>query len=221
MEEFHKAWERFSSERILEFGGHTDAMWKGAHPLSACLVLPVYDRKFRNRLEPLRDALRPFPFVSLHPDHFMHITLTPIGFPVEEPTEEDEISWNDLDEIGENAHDALSGMSPFPLTLANLNAFPAAAFVEVHSEDGSLGKLCDTLRSIPGLEKTSSLPHLTIAYFHALEGSDAPDALISAIEKHRDWPVAEIEAKEVKVSLLKLDSDYPPPQARARIKFSG
>ncbi len=219
MEEFRKAWERFSSERSLEFGGHTDATWKGAHSLSACLVIPVDDGKFRDRLEPLRDALRPFPFASLHPDHFMHITLSPIGFLVDEPTEEDEISWSDLDEIEVNARKALSGVRPFPLKLANLNAFPAAAFVEVHSEDGSLEKLCGTLRSIPGLEKTSSLPHLTLAYFHALEGSDAPDALISAIEKYRDWEVAEIEASEVKVSLLKLDSDYPRPEARARIKL--
>ncbi|MBA2376871.1 MAG: 2'-5' RNA ligase family protein [Actinomycetota bacterium] len=219
MEEFHKSWERFSSERTLEFGGHTDASWKGSHSVSACLVIPIDDEKFRDRLEPLRDALRPFPFVSLHPDHFMHITLAPIGFPVDEPSEEDEISWSELDEVEENARDALSGMSPFPLTLANLNAFPAAAFVEVHSEDGSLGELCDKLRRIPGLGKTSSLPHLTLAYFHALEGSEAPDALVSAIEKHRDWPVAEIEAKEVKVSLLELDSEYPRPEARARIKL--
>jgi RNA 2',3'-cyclic 3'-phosphodiesterase len=221
MEEFDKAWERFSSEKVLEFGGHTDASWKGTHPVSACLVLPVDDDGFRDRLEPLRDVLRPFPFVSLHPDHFMHITLAPIGFPVDEPDGEDEISWRDLDEIEASVREAVSGMSPFSLALANLNAFPAAAFVEVHDESGRLGKLCDALRKIPGLEKTSSLPHLTLAYFHALEGAEAPDALIAAVEKYRDWPVAEIEAREVRISLLELDSGYPRPETRARIKFSG
>lgn len=222
MEEFQKAWDRFSSERVLEFGGHTDASWKGSHPVSACLVLPVDDSKFRDRLEPLRDALRPFPFVSLHPDHFMHITLAPIGFPVDEPDLEDEISWDDLARIEEKARAVLSKMSHFPLALANLNAFPAAAFVEVYDESGNLGKLCDKLREIPGLEKTSSLPHLTLAYFHALEGAEAPDALISAIEKYREWEVAEISAKEVKISLLDLESGkYPHPESQARIKLSG
>ncbi len=219
MEEFDKAWERFSSERILEFGGHTDPAWKGKHSVSACLVLAVDDGGFRERLEPLRDALRPFPFVSLHPDHFMHITLTPIGFPVDEPKGEDEISWEDLEEIEANARKALSAISPFPLKLANLNAFPAAAFVEVHEGGGRLGGLCDTLRKIPGLEKTTGLPHLTIAYFHALEGAAAPDALISAIGKYRDWEVAEIKVREVKLSLLDLTSDYPHPEALARIKL--
>lgn len=219
MEEFQKAWERFSSERLLEFGGHTDASWKGMHSVSACLVIPMDGGGFRDRIEPLRDALRPFPFVSIHPDHFMHITLAPIGFPMDEPEGEDEVSWDDLDKIEENARDILSGTSPFTLTLANLNAFPAAAFVEVHDESGRLGKLCDTLRGVPGLEKTSSLPHLTLAYFHALEGAEAPEELVAAIKKYRDFPVAEIEAKEVKVSLLELDSDYPKPEARARIKL--
>lgn len=221
MEEFGKAWERFSSERVLEFGGHTDAAWKGVHTLSACLVLPVDDGRFRERIEPLRDALRPFPFVSLHPDHFMHITLAPMGFPVEEPRGEGEISWEELDEIEADAREALSGISQFPLRLANLNAFPAAAFVEVHDVDGHLDELCGALRGVPGLEKTSSLPHLTVAYFHPLEGAEASDALVSAIEKYRDWPVAEIEASEVKISLLELDSDYPRPEARAKIKLSG
>ncbi|MBA2693372.1 MAG: 2'-5' RNA ligase family protein [Rubrobacter sp.] len=219
MEEFANAWERFSSERVLEFGGHTDASWKGSHSVSACLVLPVDDGEFRDRLEPLRDALRPFPFVSLHPDHFMHVTLAPIGFPVDEPEHEEEVSWDDLEGIEANARDALADTRPFPLTLANLNAFPAAAFVEVHDESGRLGNLCDALRKIPGLQKTSSLPHLTLAYFHALEGAEAPEDLIHAIEKYRDWEVAEIEAKEVKISLLELDSAYPHPKARARIKL--
>lgn len=221
MEEFQKAWERFSSERVLEFGGHTDATWKGDHSLSACLVLPVESEGFRDRLEPLRDALRPFPFVSIHPDHFMHVTLAPIGFPVDEAKGEDEVSWSDLDEIEARVRETLSDTQRFPLRLANLNAFPAAAFVEVHDERRRLGELCDELREIPGLERTSSLPHLTLAYFHALEGARAPDALVAAIDKYRDWPVAEIEAGEVRISLLELDSDYPRPEARARVKLAG
>lgn len=223
MKAFDKAWERFSSERRLEFGGHTDPSWRGSHSVSACLVLPVDDGGFRERIEPLRDALRPFPFVSLHPDHFLHITLTPIGFPVEDPKHDDEISWERLGEIEANARKALSDMNSFELTLANLNAFPAAAFVEVYDDgnSGRLGELCDALREVPGLERTSSLPHLTIAYFHVLEGTEAPDSLISTIENYRDWPVGKIEAKEIKVSLLDLKSDYPQPEALARIELPG
>jgi hypothetical protein len=64
---YAEVWERFVRERRLEFGGHTDPGWRDGHALSASFMIPVEASHFRERLEPLRDALRPFPFVSLHP----------------------------------------------------------------------------------------------------------------------------------------------------------
>lgn len=217
MEEFERVWDKFSSERRLEFGGHTDPAWKGAHSVSACLILPVDTEKLAERLEPLRRALRPFPFVSLHPDHFMHITLTCAGFVVDEPKQEGEVSWKSLEEIGARARASLSGVSPFRLTLANMNAFPGAAFVEARDGGGRLGGLCGALEKVPGLSKPPGLTHLTLAYFHAPEGAKAPDALISAIKKYREWPVGEIEVSEVKISLLDLRAEYPKPETMTRI----
>lgn len=219
MKEFDAVWETFSSERRLEFGGHTDPAWKGSHSVSACFILPVDADRLHERLEPMREALRPFPFVSLHPDHFAHITLAPIGFPVDEPEHEYEISWKKLGEIEASARETLSGVNSSRVTLANLNAFPAAAFVEVHDE-GRLDELGDALEKIPGLGKYSMLPHLTVAYFHAPEGAEAPDSLISAIENYRDWPVGEIEVSEVRISLLDLQADYPKPETMAKIPLS-
>src|SRR3712207_7920984 len=69
---YAQVWERFVRTRRLEFGGHMDPAWSEGHTLSASFMIPVPASRFRERLEPLREALRPFPFVSLHPDHFMH-----------------------------------------------------------------------------------------------------------------------------------------------------
>lgn len=68
-------WERFERERRLEFGGPTDPNWRDGRALSASFIVPVDASGVRERLKPLRDALRPFPFVSLPPDRFVHITL--------------------------------------------------------------------------------------------------------------------------------------------------
>jgi RNA 2',3'-cyclic 3'-phosphodiesterase len=216
MGEYAEVWERFVRERRLEFGGHMDPGWREEHALSASFMIPVEASRFRERLEPLRDALRPFPFVSLHPDHFMHITLLLLGFLVEEPEEEDEVSRERLWEIEGDARRAMSGFPAFTVRLANLNAFPGAAFVEVHS-GGMLDRLRDALCWSCGLEKPSGPPHLTLAYFHAPDGASAPEELVNAISRHRDWTVGELAVESVKMTVLDLRLDYPEPETLAEI----
>ena len=129
MEEYERVWERFVRDRRLEFGGHMDPDWHDGHALSASLMVPVEAWRLREPLRPLRDALRPFPFVSLHPDHFMHITLFLLGFLVENPGEKGEVSREMLENIEFDDSDALEELPAFGVELANLNAFPGAAFV--------------------------------------------------------------------------------------------
>lgn len=218
MDFYDEVWERFVRERRLEFGGHTDPEWREGHALSASLVIPVQGSRFRERLEPLRDALRPFPFVSLHPDHFLHITVLFAGFVVEKPERENEVSWVRLEEIEASARHNLSDFPAFTVRLANLNAFPGAAFVEVHE-----GEMLDSLRralcEACGLEKPSGPPHLTLAYFHAPDGTPAPEDLIRAIARYRDWPVGELAVEYVEITVLDLRIEYPEPKVLARMKL--
>lgn len=220
MEEYDEVWARFLRERRLEFGGHTDPDWQDGHELSASFVVQARASRFRGRIEPLREALRPFPFVSLHPDHFMHITLILLGFLVDEPGEENEVSRGRLRDIRDRAGDALADFPPFPVTLANLNAFPGAAFVEAH-DGGMLDRLRDALGVGCGLKVPQGPPHLTIAYFQAEEGAEAPEDLISTIARYRDWPIGEITVDNVEMTLLNLGSKYPEPKTLARIELGG
>ena len=109
MEGYERVWERFRSERRLEFGGHTDPAWNNGHALSASFMVPVDAAVVRDRLEPIRDALRPFPFVSLHPDRFLHVTLLLLGFVVPEPGSEKEVSRERLRELESGAREVLLG----------------------------------------------------------------------------------------------------------------
>jgi RNA 2',3'-cyclic 3'-phosphodiesterase len=215
---YDEVWEQFVRERRLEFGGHTDPQWREGHELSVSLVIPVQGPRFRERLEPLRDALRPFPFVSLHPDYFLHITVLFAGFVVEKPEREIEVSWERLGEIEASARRNLSGFPAFTVRLVNLNAFPGAAFVEVHE-----GEMLDSLRwalcEACGLEKPSGPPHLTLAYFHAPDGTPTREELICAIEPYRDWPVGELAVEYVDITVLDLRIEYPEPKVLARMKF--
>jgi RNA 2',3'-cyclic 3'-phosphodiesterase len=213
---YAEVWEKFVRDRRLEFGGYTDPDWQDGHALSASLMIPVDASRLHERLEPLRDALRPFPFVSLHPDHFMHITLLLLGFLVEEPEEEDEVSRERLKEIEGDARRALADFPVFTIRLANLNAFPGAAFVEVH-DAGMIDRLRDALCSSCGLKKPSGPPHLTLAYFQAPDSTPAPEDLVSVIARYRDWPVGELAVESVEMTLLDLRLDYPEPEMFAEI----
>jgi len=216
MEEYERMWERFVRERRLEFGGHMDPKWQEGHKLSASLMIQVDAARFHERLEPLREALRPFTFVSVHPDHFLHITLILLGFVVDEPGEEDEISRKRLQEIEDSARIVLSDFPACTIRLANLNAFPGAAFIEAH-DGGMLDKLRDALCVSCDLKKPPGPPHLTIAYFQAPDGTEVPEELISTIARYRDWPVGEMIVENVEMTLLDLRTDYPDPRTLARI----
>jgi RNA 2',3'-cyclic 3'-phosphodiesterase len=219
MEEYDRVWERFVGWRRLEFGGYMDPNWQEGHSLSASLIVPAEASRFHERLEPLREALRPFPFVSLHPDYFMHVTLVLLGFLVDEPGEEDEISRERLKEIEDRARIALSDVPAFTVKFANLNAFPGAAFIEAH-DGGALDGLRDALCMRCGLTKSPGPPHLTLAYFQAPDGTDAPEELISTIARYRDWPVGEILVEYVEMTLLDLHLDYPEPETLALIPLN-
>ena len=213
---YERVWQRFVREGRLEFGGYMDPNWRDGHERSASFIVPVDAARLRGRLEPLREALRPFPFVSLHPDRFLHITLVMAGFPAERPGREGEIPPGRLAELEEGAREALSRFEAFEARLENLNAFPGAAFVEVHDE-GQTERLRSVLCRGCGLKKPPGPPHLTLAYFQAPDGAPAPPALISAIERYRRWPVGPLLVDRVELSLLDLKRRYPPPEPLASI----
>jgi RNA 2',3'-cyclic 3'-phosphodiesterase len=215
---YAEVWERFVRERRLQFGGHTDPGLRDGHALSASFIIPVEASRFRERLEPLREALRPFPFVSLHPDNFLHITLFLLGFLAEVPGEGGEVSRERLEEIEGSARRVLADFPTAKIRLSNLNAFPGAAFIEVH-DDGVLEGLRDVLCASCGLKKPSGPPHLTIAYFQVPDGTSAPEGLVSAIARYRDWPVGDLAVESVEITILDLRLDYPEPETLAEISL--
>ena len=220
MNGYEELWEKFRRERRLEFGGHTDPDWQDGHNLSASFMIPVDADGIRERLTPLREALRPFPFVSLHPDHFMHITLLLPGFLVSEPKSEGELSHGRMEELANEAREALAGFPPFSAELRNLNAFPGAVFVEVHDR-GEMVELREVIRARCGLSEPPGPPHLTVAYIQAPDDAPAPEAFVRTIERLRDRPVGELWVDRVELTLIDLGEEYPEPETFAEIPLGG
>ena len=217
MDGYAAVWDRFKKDRRLEFGGHTDLGWREGHAVSASFVAPVDALYLRDRLKPLRDALRPFPFVSLHPDHFMHVTLLPLGFLVPEPRAGNELSRERLEELEAGTREALRGFPAFEVDLANLNVFPGAAFIEAR-DGGMLEKLRDAVCGQCGLEKPSGPLHLTLAYLQAANNAPAPDEFVATVERYRSWTVGTFFVDHVEITLLDLNSSrYPELETFARI----
>lgn len=219
MDGYANVWEKFKKERRLEFGGHTDSEWQRGYSLSASFVAPVEISGQWARLEPLREALKPFPFVSLHPEHFMHVTLALLGL-LPESGSEGELSRERLAELETRAREALKDFPAFTVELANLNAFPAAVFMEVR-DGGMLEAMRDALREVCGLLEEPKGPlHLTLAYLQAPDGALVPDEFVATIERYRDWNVGTLSVERVDLTLLDLNgSKYPQLDVFAEIQL--
>lgn len=220
MEDYTRVWRNFVSGGSLEFGGHMDPGWQCGHTLSASFIVPIDTFGLKERLEPLREALRVMPFVSVHPDHFMHVTLLPLGFLVPEPEDKNEISPERLAEVEAKARRATTDFPPFEIELANLNAFPGAAFIETYDE-GMLKELRNHLCEGFGMKPMPGTPHLTLAYFQAPDGTQMPEGLVASIQKFRVWPVGKVPVSQIELTLLNLQADYPEPERIARLPLQG
>ena len=216
MDGYEELWDKFKRERRLEFGGHTDPEWRDGHNLSVSFVVPIEAKSIFEGLKSLRGALRPFPFVSLHPDHFMHITLLLPGYLVREPAAGDELSPNRLEELSSEAREVLASFAPFPVELRNLNAFPGAVYVEVHDR-GKLVELREAIRARCGLAQPPGPPHLTVAYIQAPDDTPAPEPFVRAIERHRDSAVGGLRVDRVELTVLDLGEEYPEPETVAAL----
>lgn len=220
MQSYEDVWRSFISERRLEFGGHRDPQWSGGHELSASFMIPVDVSRFSERLRPVRQDLEMEPYVALHPDHFMHITLLLLGFLTPEPETPGEICKERLLRLGEEARRSLAGFAPFQVELANINAFPGAIFVEVR-DGGEISRLRDAICSGCGLKRPPGPPHLTLAYIQAPDDTPAPDSLVSAIGHYRDWPVGSLEVDHAALTILNIQDDYPEPRVIREIPLTG
>jgi 2'-5' RNA ligase len=207
-EGYRRIWQQLRQMSTVEDGRHDTEQWRNRSGRFALCCVRVPASALGPELAEVRRALQALPFVRLHPDHFLHITIQELGFVTEEPIQRDEFGVERLDEFIEMAERPIAGFAAFDLTLGGVNSFADAAFLDVR-DDGWLARIHRRLRDfliLPVDARYPYLPVLTIAHYVA----DAPISRLPAIlAPWRDTRFGSFTVDAVEIVLLQPDEAYP------------
>jgi 2'-5' RNA ligase len=205
---YRRTWQAFRQYRLLADGRHDSDEWKAhAGRFVACLIR-VPAEVIQPALDELRAALGAFPFIRVHPDHFLHIMLQELGYLCDHPAGRFEFARTRLDEFVAAASDAIGDAPSFDLRLGGANSFQDACFLDVHDR-GACARLharLHELAAIPTTAKHAYLPHMTIAHYTEA----APIGNLPAIiAQFRDRRFGGFRVSHVEVVMMDTSIPYP------------
>ncbi len=219
-EAYRRIWQGLRQHREVLDGRHDTAAWRSRAGRFALCLIRVPAGALTAQAEELRAALGQFPFVRLHPDHFLHIPIQELGFVVKEPVARDELSQERLDEFVQHAREPIAGFPPYSVQLGGINSFLDAPFLDVH-DGGWCSRIHHRLRgvvAIPPDTRYPYLPHVTIGHYTRRQSMGNLPAVLTP---WRDVQFGEFVATEVEVVTLAVDEPYPPLLTHAIIRLSG
>ena len=213
---YKRMWSAFTGFSAVADGRHDTPAWRShGGPFAVC-VIAVPAEALQPSLDELRSAIGEMPFVRIHPDHFLHLTLQELGFVCPRPSRTDEISPERLDEFVASATAAVAEAAAFDLRLGGANSFQDAVFLDVHDR-GRCAKLHARLRELAAVTtvpRFAYLPHTTIAHFT----DEAPAGeLAQTIGQWRDRRFGTFRVAELSVVTLDVDEAYPALHRHATI----
>ncbi len=219
-EAYRRVWQMFRTFDRLADGRHDTEDWRSHEGYYAVCVIRVPAAALQPALDGCRAALAAYPWVRVHPDHFLHVTLQELGFVCDEPERPDEITPARLEELASAAAGPIGDRPAFELALGGVNSFQDAAFLDV--DDGGQcarlhGRLFE-LAAIPRAPRFAYLPHATVAHYTA----EAPaDGMAAALARWRDVRFGTFRVSQVEIVTLRLDEPYPPLEPYAIIPLHG
>ena len=219
-EAYRRVWQRFRTFERLADGRHDTADWRSHEGVYAVCVVRVPSAAIRPAVDPCRAALAGYPFVRVHPDHFLHVSLQELGFVCDQPGRPDEITPARLEEFATAAAGPIAEHEPFEIALGGVNSFQDAVFLDVH-DDGHCTRLHSRLFELAAIARSpcfAYLPHTTIAHFTA----EAPsDGLAATLARWRDVRFGSFRVRDVEIVTLRVDEPYPSLEPYAVIPLTG
>ena len=207
-EAYRRVWQNLRQVTEVADGRHDTAEWRAHGGDFALCCVRVPPDALSPLIEDVRAVLATFPFVRLHPDHFLHIPVQELGFLAQRPRHRDELSPARLREVIAQAEIPISEFAPFDVTLGGINSFVDAAFLDVH-DHGWLARIHRRLLdfvAIPPDQRFSYLPQVTIAHYTR----PAPIGnLPAALAPWRDQPFGGFRVSSVDIVRLRTDEPYP------------
>jgi 2'-5' RNA ligase len=185
LEQFEQFAARGSTERCCPFGE-----WAKGRSLFYAFMLLIKDPRLVRRIEVIQERLRPFPFVSLPPAHFLHVTLKPLGYWDETKSWDDSLDQDDLGRWVEQAATTAVNQRPFTVKLGGVNSWANSAFVEIYDLQGGLSALLEALDARFIETGRLRVPHVTVGYYTARAPARA---LVEVLSTLRSFEVGELQ----------------------------
>lgn len=166
------------------------------------VLIEVENEGLRKNLKEAQNQIEEFKCVDLVPDDYFHITVKLGGFLVDNPSEEDELGEEDLNDIVNQAEEIVANQDTFEVEVKNLNIFPTVVFAESHDKNGELQSLHEEFSKIEQLMDSPHgyIPHTTLCHFQSQEEFDE---LLDKLEEIREQNFGTFEVEEI--SLVRDD----------------
>lgn len=174
--DFAESWRRFERLESLVLSTETlEWEWTRGRTSYAALLVRVTDAGVRGEIERTLRAIEGIPGVDPYPEAYWHVTVKGLGFVVEEPAREDELSPGRLVSLAEEARRLLESTRAFEAVAGPAAGFAEVVILEVH--DGGVVRALNTrlVESLAGVLRTPVdgavfLPHISIARYGSQEG---------------------------------------------------
>jgi 2'-5' RNA ligase len=212
--EFAAAWRIFQRTESLRLAEDTlESEWTRGRSEYAAFLVRMTDPGVRASIERTIEAIGSIPGVDPYPEPYWHATVKGVGFVVDEPSREDELSATRLAAILEEARPLIETMPSFELRLGLPSAFAEVVIMEV-LDGGAIRSLnMRLLEALPGLlrgpfDGAMFLPHVSIARFRSQEGLGQLKETLSRLRTSPP-PEASFEVREVQLIRAHLSSAAP------------
>jgi 2'-5' RNA ligase len=192
--EFREAWSRFKAGAVLRLVPDTlEAEWAHGRSRYLAFLIPIDDPAVRDYIASIVKQIARIPGIEAYPASYWHVTIKAVGFEVDSPAREDEVSPAQAHDIAERAAALLEAQPPFAAQAGVPNAFPEVVFLELYGRNRvrELNNLL--IQRIPGMPRYPIdgdvfLPHISIARFSSAEGLDELKAVIEGLRRRPPGP---------------------------------
>ena len=203
--EFAAAWRIFQRAESLRLAEDTlESEWTRGRSEYAAFLVRVTDAGACAYIEQTIEAIAAIPGVDPYPAPYWHATVKGVGFVVDGPSREDELSPARLAAMVEEARPLIEATPSFELRLGLPSAFAEVVIMEV-LDGGAIRSLnLRLLEALPGLlrgpfDGAVFLPHVSIARFRSQEGLGE---LKEALSRLRASPPTEASFQVREVQLI-------------------
>jgi 2'-5' RNA ligase len=213
--EFAAEWRIFQRSQSLRLAEDTlESEWTRGRAEYAAFLVRITDAGVCSYIERTIEAIADIPGVDPYPAPYWHATVKGVGFAVDEPSAEDELSPARLAELAEAARPVIEATPSFELRLGLPGAFAEVVIMEV-LDGGAIRSLnMRLLEAAPGLLRNPFdgaifLPHVSIARFRSQEGLGELKETLSRLRASPLPPEASFEVREVQLISAHLSAAAP------------